>query len=223
MVEAIGDGPIEEDHDGSDGPGPDGSDDGGEKTPSALSAAEESDENGDGDSTDSSSSASSAHSSPPPSSSSCDSSDSSDSSSEASEGSDESGMSGGGRDAQIYCELAGGSYGVIRLKPHDNTLCAHCPWHDDCTSTRTLNEDAVDPFSGRGRPLGYLSCWLFEGWRFADKAKHKAFKPDFSMRFEARGQLMHEANYLELASKERSTYPPEGDEPIVFQPGERGL
>ena len=128
------------------------------------------------------------------------------------------------REAALYCDIAGGRYGTLRYKASDNTICAHCPMHDECTATRTLNEDAHDPYaSGRGRPIGFLTSWLMHADRFATKAQHKKFKPDFAARFEARGQFLLEPMSFDLLMLERDAHPFEGEEPLTFQAGERPL
>ena len=73
---------------------------------------------------------------------------------------------------------------VIRLEPNGH-LKAECPFHDNCTRSRTTKPGSR---RGQGHCVGALVAWLYAIDPDAPglKKDHKDFKPNFTKRREAR-------------------------------------
>jgi hypothetical protein len=98
----------------------------------------------------------------------------------------------------IFVRLERGLSGIIRFKMLDGTLCSHCPYHTNCRVTRTIHATRRSSQYGQGKPLGFLSAWLYNGFRFKSRASHQRYKPPYSERHAARNQFELEDGAVEL-------------------------
>ena len=86
--------------------------------------------------------------------------------------------------------------GLGRIAYHQTKLAfeAHCQCgHGRCVLSRTSQGPAQGQPTGRGRPLGFLMCWLQSGTDCADKARHwnkEAWRATFTQEARLAGRVV---------------------------------
>eukprot|EP00439_Symbiodinium_sp_Y106_P055789 s2984_g7.t1 len=100
---------------------------------------------------------------------------------------------------------------LIKIKPRANDAYTKCPFHADCSKTKTLNRGRV---AQQGRPLGFLAAWCLAGSSFATKDEHiLTCFPSRAERQRARCRLHEEPNSQSFFAKERPAESHEDSEP----------